>query len=297
MAIQDILNNLATGQYGHGAPRYSPNAFAAAPKLAQGIIGFQEQQRAAPLESALSSLSSQWKSASPAQRANLHTQADAIRAAYLQGGGDPSVIPTNLWGANPQQGFQVDGGQYAPGYSPMSGLTMGQQAQLSAAQLKAALDQLNERAKIASLSGIDPVTGQPSLTMQRLNQSIAYENARLADAQARLGTAKGRSGLSQGKMNIDSQIRRLESMSPNVYKSLHGTQAPVQVIEQQINSQRDYLISQGIDPDTLINYAYEQIYHMSPAAYWKAADSGTYPPSSVRVGSSYTPGGSGSSNP
>lgn len=69
------------------------------------------------LISALKGIGSKWGTAGVDNTA-LNNQANALRSAFTQSGGNISDIPTNLWGSDPTQGFQTGMGQFSGGAMP-----------------------------------------------------------------------------------------------------------------------------------------------------------------------------------
>jgi len=254
-------------------------------KQAQQIAGLiktqRSQQRTQPITSALSGLGEQYKSAqTDEQRQQANSLANMTRANYLQGGGSPSELPSQYWGSDPGQGFQTSEGFQAPitGYEglkradaisnrrqSLSDLFEKQKWQatpesqdwyLPAAKQQAEATLANTRRSAnAPYGGGGGGASKPSQTVtDRGNYGSALQG--VGDALAALSGAMG------GQPYADK------------YSTEYGVLAPVQVIEKQINTQRPQLISQGIDPDKLINEAYQMAYGKNKKDYWDSANGG-----------------------
>jgi len=190
VALQDVLDKMAKGQYGQEVPRY--NAFEQAPALAQAIINWQKAQRAEPYLRTLQEYGSQWATATPERQAELNKAASDARAAFLEAGGSPYDLPKSVWGSNPALGFQTGEDQFIPPFYG-SNLTNRQRAIIAEQQMKqqealnkALLNALNMRLKESQITGIDPETGQPTWQRQ-------YQERRLAQSgQVRPGSAQAR---------------------------------------------------------------------------------------------------------
>ncbi|MQL53385.1 hypothetical protein GFC01_14180 [Desulfofundulus thermobenzoicus] len=190
MALKNVLDKLASGSYGNEVPRY--NAFEQAPALAQAIINWQKAQRMRPYAKAIEEYGSQWATADPETRKKLNERASQARKAFIEAGGSPYDLPRSYWGDNPQAGFQIGIGEYAPPYTG-GNYTVGQTIKQDEARRKALLDALEERLKEAQITGVDPWTGQPTPEAQRLNLDIlkfeqpsAYQQAWLDIQRQRL---------------------------------------------------------------------------------------------------------------
>ncbi len=179
MSLQDKLAQL--GQKSDKG-MYSGNIFANAPLLAQALVQFQKQQRAEPFTQALNQYSQQWQSAgTDAERQAANQQANLARATFLQKGGSPTDLPTNLWGSDPLAGFQTGAEHYSPLYAG-DNLSFGQREKTEAleraresARQSALTNALNLRAGEASITGIDPYTGQNTWDRQYREQSLAND--------------------------------------------------------------------------------------------------------------------------
>ncbi|MDD5486677.1 MAG: hypothetical protein PHW65_03905 [Dehalococcoidales bacterium] len=109
-----------------GQQRLDP--FQAAPLLANAIVGYQKEQRAAPFIEALKVLGEQWAAATPEQQKGINLQANEVRDDYLDSGGSVGDMPRQFWGSDPSKGFQTGIGTYAPGYAG-DNWSMGQKLQ------------------------------------------------------------------------------------------------------------------------------------------------------------------------
>lgn len=115
---------------GYGEEVAQTNAFEQAPLLAQAITRYQKEQRAQPYASELQGLSGQYAKAPATQRPQVNATANALRQAYIQSGGSPIDLPKELWGSDPNQGFQTGLGQFTPGHAG-DNLSIGQKQKLS----------------------------------------------------------------------------------------------------------------------------------------------------------------------
>ncbi|MBU7006293.1 hypothetical protein [Phosphitispora fastidiosa] len=123
MDLAEILAQLSPNG---GQQRLDP--YQAAPLLANAITGYQKEQRATPFMEALKTLGDQWATANPEQQNDINMQASKVRGDYLASGGSPIDMPQELWGSDPNKGFQTGAGQFAPGYAG-DNWSMGQKAQ------------------------------------------------------------------------------------------------------------------------------------------------------------------------
>lgn len=136
MAVPSLAQLLATfskgnpTRYGEETPRI--NAIEQAPILADAITRYQKETRAKPFVDTLAQLSSQWaKAKTDAEKNDLHERANEVRRDYLVTGGSPIDMPTSAWGSSPDQGFEIEAGNFKPSYMG-DNLSFGQKANLSA---------------------------------------------------------------------------------------------------------------------------------------------------------------------
>lgn len=128
--LKDVLSRLGSGGYGQEVSRV--NSMEQAPLLAQKIIDFQKTQRSAPFIKALQGYGAQYgAAASDAERQGASNAANLARSEFVKSGGSPWDLPSNLWGSDPNKGFQTGGESYAAPYSG-DNLTFGQKAKAAA---------------------------------------------------------------------------------------------------------------------------------------------------------------------
>lgn len=122
--LSDVLSRLGSGGYGQDVRRV--NALEDAPLMAQKIIDFQKQQRAAPFIKALQGYGAQYGGATTdTDRQSINNAANLARSEFVKSGGSPYDLPSNLWGGDPAKGFQTGAGSYAAPYAG-DNLTLGQ---------------------------------------------------------------------------------------------------------------------------------------------------------------------------
>lgn len=147
-----------------------------AKQLANGILQYQQQQRAEPFVKALTGYGQQYAQAQDdTARQQANAAANAARAAFMQQGGSPYDLPQNLWGANPQAGLQtaVSGdNMYAPAYSG-DNLTYAQRVATQEMQQKAMESALRQ----ATYQNIDLPLAQAQIGQAEAQTANYWRNA------------------------------------------------------------------------------------------------------------------------
>ncbi|HAY22603.1 MAG TPA: hypothetical protein DCY27_10660 [Desulfobacterales bacterium] len=122
--------------------------------------------------------------------------------------------------------------------------------------------------------------GQPTWERQYQERQLAQAAARASSGGSRGGltlTERTRSSYGEALQGVADSLDALKQAYgsqdyADMFSTEYGMLAPVQVIEQQINSQRAQLRAQGIDPDKLIDEAYKMAYGVGRDEYWKQAN-------------------------
>ncbi|PKM82567.1 MAG: hypothetical protein CVU89_03440 [Firmicutes bacterium HGW-Firmicutes-14] len=120
VSIDEILNRISSGYYG---PRYKTAA-----ERVKDIAATQNEQRTSPLKQSLELVGKDYMAVNPEEQRAKNEKANMLRKKWLEeSGGDPSGLSRDLWGANPDKGFQVGPDEFVlPGVNPDYGLTLGQ---------------------------------------------------------------------------------------------------------------------------------------------------------------------------
>lgn len=218
--------------------------------LAQNISAYQMQQRTAPVIQALQQFASNYNAATTDDgRHSANTMANQVRANYLAGGGSGMDLPTNLWGADPSQGFQTAAGFQSPvtGYEGLGRKdTIGFQRQ-------ALLDALTRRVQEAGLTGIDPATGQKTWDRQ-------YQEASLANRSS--GGGSGYSATDIKNLNTADALNAYKGMIDDAWTKGGGWAGAVDAIPKimaDIQANKAYFTTGGINTDDVVDYVYELI--------------------------------------
>lgn len=255
------------------------NPYEGATALAQAIAQFQKQQRVNPVADALHSMSMRYRNAATdAERAALNAAANATRMNFLRSGGSPYELPTDLWGADPTQGFQTGLEQFTPGYAgdhttigqkmklaAMTGMFGGQptyERQLQEAQLTGMYGgqpTLYKQVTEAGLTGM--YQGQPTWERDFKERQFALEAA-LKSAQlanmGRSGSGGGGGGggggsSSDGKTLTERQNAALANAMEFVNDALIKGTSPEE-LKVNIDSWASKLVRDGVDIEKLKEY-------------------------------------------
>lgn len=208
-AMDEILKELAkpVAESRYGGSQFS--AFEAAPLLSQALVRFQKEQRAQPTATELQDLSGEYAKTPAAQQSQLNSRANALRQNYLQSGGSAFDLPKNLWGSDPNKGFQTGLGQFVPGV-PGDNLSFGQ------------------KLKLAPIAGM--YEGKPTWERQYQQRALDIQNK---TADANILNAKNDNALAREKLDYDkimdvfklggerqkSADKQLQDAKDNVYKA------------------------------------------------------------------------------
>lgn len=247
-----------------------------AKQLAQTISAYQKEQRTAPVIKALQEQSSLYNSTTDeAKRAAANAMNNRIRSNYLEGGGSPSELPSNLWGSDPTSGFQTMGGYDAP----ITGYEGLKRKDIIDWKRQAAMDALTKRVQESNITGIDPATNNKTWDRQYQEAALARSSSggggggmtTLTDKLMTRASYSGELSNYIGKLDKLAEAQGSQLYADN-FSTEYGTLAPVQAVEQDINRRRGELYAQGIDPDQLVDDVYKAEYGMNREDYWKQAD-------------------------
>lgn len=221
--------------------------------LAQNISAYQMQQRTAPVIQALQQFANNYNAATTDEgRTQANSMANQIRANYIAGGGSGMDLPTQYWGADPSQGFQTTGGFQAPltGFEGLSRKdTIGFQRQ-------ALLDALTRRVQEAGLTGIDPATGEKTWDRQYQERQLALSAARGS------GGGSGLSATDIKNLNTADALNTYKAMIDDAWSKGGGWAGAVDAIPKimaDIQANKAYFTTGGINTDDVIDYVYELI--------------------------------------
>lgn len=251
-AVSRIAELLAGLVPNGGASRANP--IQAAPDLAQMVVQAQKDQRSAPFEEALRKVGNAWGTAKTAKdKANLNSQADKIRADYVNSGGSPVDIDESLWGSDPSKGFDVGTNKFLPGYAG-DNMSMGQKLRLS--EVTGNYEGKPTWAKqvgLAELTGM--FGGQKTWPRQ-------YQERNLGQQDQQLDISRGNLGVAQGNLQLQTDYKDFQ-MDQNQFQqdsSIATNRAINEIAKlpdetkawEYIGENAGYFASAGVDTSSLI---------------------------------------------
>lgn len=247
--LRDVLSRLGTGEYGQDVKRI--NALEDAPLVAQKIIDFQKQQRAAPFIKALQNYGAQYGAAkTDADRQSASNAANLARSEFIKSGGSPWDLPLNLWGSDPSKGFQTGAGSYAAPYSG-DNLTLGQKMK------RAPFTGMFEGKPTAEYGQYlsSPEAQSWYLPLIRQSMEADIKNA-LRSANQPYSTVRSSGGSSSTPK--PTQTERQNSALADAYDAVdqaYNAGLTYDEIESNIKSQTSNLTRQGVDIQKVLDYA------------------------------------------